>query len=252
MADVLVRIAQKDVLVDFDLAVSMGAIDGVTHVHKFGLNEAVGTAFETIWSGSSPYVYLSAATVLNVSSADTDDTSAGAGAQQIKIEGLDGNYNPIEETVLMNGQTAVATGKAYLRIHRMGVIRGAANQGIIYAGTGGPTAGVPDTTYGCIEVGYGQTLQAFYTIMADHTGYLTSFEASSGVSKNLIARIMDREIGSVFQVKDILHLVEGEAVSEWKYPLKVPQKTDIEAQALASGGGGFLEATFTILLVKNN
>lgn len=252
MADYTVRIAEQDVSIDFNLAVSMGMVPGFSHVHKFGLNEDVSATFETIWSGSSVYAYLSAATALNISSGDTDDTAAGSGAQQIKIEGLDKNYHEIEEEVILNGQTAVATLKTYLRIHRMTVIRGDANQGIIYAGTGGPSSGVPTTAYGQIPVGYGQSVQAIYTIPSGKSGYLFEMAASSGVSKNAIVRLMVRPQNGVFQTKDVVHLTDGETISHWAIPLKIPQKCDVEAQASAVGASGFIDVEYAMMLVDNN
>ena len=235
---------------DFELSVSMGIIPGTHHIHKFGLNLTVGAAFETIWTMSTVYAYLTAETVLNISSGDVDDTAAGSGAQQIEIDGLDGNYNPVKEFVEMNGQTAVATKNKYLRVHRMFVSRGLPNEGIIYAGVGGPSSGVPTTTYGAIALGYGQTLQALTTIPAAHTGYLYQVEISSGIIKDIIARLLVRELGGVFVTKDVLNLIEDEAISNWKFPLRLPEKTDIEVQANASGAGGSIEASVTILLVR--
>ena len=246
------RVAEQYVDVDFDLAVSMGLIDGFSHIHKFGLNTAVGSAFETVWSMNAAYVYLAAATVLNVSSGDVDDTAAGAGAQQIVVQGLDGNFNEISEYVELNGQTAVATKKAYFRVHRMMVTRGASNQGIVYIGTGGPASGVPTTTYGAIPLGYGQTLQCFYTVPAGKTLYMYEFKASSGVSKNITVRICVRPQGAAFQTKDVMQIVEGQGVNNWKFPFKIPAGCDIEVQALAGAGGGSIEATFTGLVVNQH
>ena len=58
MADITIRVAKHDVDIDFDLAVSMGHVPGFKSVHKFGLNETVGNAFETVWTESFIYVYL--------------------------------------------------------------------------------------------------------------------------------------------------------------------------------------------------
>ncbi len=236
----------------FELEITRGNIPGASHEHKFGLNLTVGATFETVWTMSTVYAYLTAETTLNISSGDVDDTAAGAGAQQIKIEGLDGNHNPISEHVEMNGQTAVATAKKYLRVHRMMVTRGASNQGIVYAGVGGPASGVPTTTYGAIAAGYGQTLQALYTIPGGHTGYLYQVEVSSGVVKDVIARLLVRPLDGVFQTKDVLNLIQDASISNWRFPLEIPEKSDIELQANAAGAGGSVEGSFTILILEDS
>ena len=252
MADWNMHVGDHDISVDLDLAIAMGHVPGFSHSHKFGLNESVAGTFETVWPLSSVYAYLSAPVTLNVSSGDANDTSAGSGAQEILVEGCDGNYHPIRERVLTNGQTAVSTLKSYLRITRMSVTRGAINAGIVYIGTGGPVSGVPTTSYGVISAGYGQSLQALDTIPSGFIGFLYQMELSSGIVKDVIGRLMVREFGGVFNVKDVLNIISGEAQTDWKYPLRIEQKSDIEIQASAGGAGGSVEASFTLLLVKEH
>lgn len=252
MPDWKMRVGVHDISVDIDLAISMGHVPGFSFIHAHGLNESVAGTFETVWDLSSAYVYLTTPTLLNISSGDVNDTSAGSGAQEIHIDGLDGGYHPIEEHVATNGQNAVSTVKEYLRVTEIHVTEGAANAGIIYIGTGGPTSGVPDTSYAAISAGYGQSLSAIATIPSGLIGFLYQMELSSGVSKNVIGRLMIRNIDEVFHAHDVLNLIDGKASTTWKYPLRIEQKSDIEIQALAGGAGGSVSASFTILLVKEH
>lgn len=234
----------------FELAVATGRIPGASFIHKFGLNEAVAAAWETLWSMSTAYVYLTAETALNVSSGDVDDTAAGAGAQQVLVEGLDGGYNEIFEYVELNGQTAVATGQKYLRVHRMSVTRGVQNQGIVYIGTGGPASGVPTTTYGAIPATFGKTTQALYTIPAVYTGYLWHMDTKTAVSQKTLSRLMVRELGQAFHAEDVQTSLQSPAESDWRFPLRIPGKSDVELQVFATGAGGQMSGVFTILLIK--
>ena len=61
----------------FDLQVAREQITWHETVFKFGLNLDVGTSFETIWTASSVYSYLAAATVLKISSGSTCPLPAG-------------------------------------------------------------------------------------------------------------------------------------------------------------------------------
>ena len=117
----------------FELQVARGQIPGHYGLFKFGNNTIVGNSLETIWAEGGLYSYLTAATVLKVSSSSTDDTSAGTGARTVELSGLDADYNEISDLVTLNGQTPVNTTKLFLRINRM-VVRS--------AGSGGVNAGV--------------------------------------------------------------------------------------------------------------
>ena len=156
----------------FELQVARGQVAYHESVYKFGNNAAVANVTETIWQQGGLYSYLSAASVLKVSSSSANDTSAGTGARTVELFGLDGDYNEINEVVTLNGQTAVNTTQSYLRINRM-IVRsagsGGANAGVIYAGTGTVTTGVPANIYATINGdGSNQTLMALWTVPAGY------------------------------------------------------------------------------------
>ena len=239
---------------DYFHAVVRGEVPDVEQEHKFGHNAAVGSSFETIWSEGDLYVYRTTETVLKISSGNVNDTSAGSGAQTIQIDGLDGAYNPISEVVILNGRTEVLTIHKYLRVHRMMVLTAGAtgwNEGTVYSGTGTVTTGVPAVVHGAIEISMNQTLMGFYTIRNGYTGYLHTYEMNSSVTQKIQARLMVRELGSVFQVKDLLTFASDHAVSPRLFPLKILEKSDIEVQALTGAGGGELGSSFTISMERN-
>src|SRR6056300_692682 len=169
-------ISQVGTTEPFELQVARGQIYEHKSIFKFGNNPLVGNSIETIWSEGGLYSYLSAATVLKVSSSNTADAAAGTGARTVELFGLDADYNEINETVTLNGQTAVNTIKEYLRINRM-IIRsagtGGQNAGIIYAGTGTVTTGVPANKYATINgiQGSNQSLMSLWTIPSGYTGF---------------------------------------------------------------------------------
>ena len=99
-----------------DLAISRGHSLGYRTLYKFGYNPDVDTQEETVWGNSGDYVWLDSAVTMFVSSTSADDNGTGTGARTILIQGLDEDYNEIEETITLNGQTQVATQLSYLRI----------------------------------------------------------------------------------------------------------------------------------------
>lgn len=244
---------------EFYLQVARSQIAGHETIFKFGFNPDVDDALETIWAEGGLYSYLSAATILKVSSSSTADAAAGTGARTVEIFGLDGNYNEISETVTLNGQTAVNTTNSYLRINR-GIVRsagsGGQNAGVIYAGTGTVTAGVPANKYLSIAIGDNQTLMALWTVPAGYTAFLPQTDvtlATTQSSKYCTAKLVARPYGEVFQVKDVFVKSQGSTTQVYSIPIRFDEKTDIEWRAIGDSAGAdiAISAGMEILYIKN-
>jgi len=246
----------------FNLQVARSQIGYHESIYKFGNNPEVADSVETVWAQGGLYSYLSAATVLKVSSSSTDDTSAGTGARTVQLFGLDGDYNEISEVVTLNGQTAVNTTQSYLRINRM-IVRsagsGGANAGIIYAGTGTVTTGVPANIYATVNGdGTNQTLMAIWTVPAGYTGYLMQYDVSNGTTSNTPAvcklLLVARPYGEVFQSKDVKSLTTGMHIeNSLVVPIQFSEKTDIEVRAVSSSASVTFDisASLEIIYIKD-
>jgi hypothetical protein len=246
----------------FNLQVARGQIGYHESIYKFGNNPEVADSVETVWPQGGLYSYLSAATVLKVSSSSTDDTSAGTGARTVQLFGLDGDYNEISEVVTLNGQTAVNTTQSYLRINRM-IVRsagsGGANAGIIYAGTGTVTTGVPANIYATVNGdGTNQTLMALWTVPAGYTGYLMQYDVSNGTTSNTPAvcklLLVARPYGEVFQSKDVKSITTGMHIENGLVvPIQFSEKTDIEVRAVSSSASVTFDisASLEIIYIKD-
>jgi hypothetical protein len=243
----------------FELQVARNQIMGHKTLFKFGVNGSVGTSLETVWAEGGTYTYPATASVMKISSSSTDDTSAGTGARTIAIFGLDANYNEISESVLLDGQTAVNTGYSYLRISRMYVTTagsGATAVGVIYAGTGAVTAGVPANVFSTIAIGANQTLQSFWTVPAGYTLYLTGlFYTSGNTTANTYSNfaLFQRPYGGVFRQQSSSRTAgNGNFVIDFHTPLVFAEKTDLEVQATASAGTSSVSAEFEGIYIKND
>jgi hypothetical protein len=242
----------------FDLQVLRNQVDGHTAIFVSGYNTSVGTSYETIWSESTVYSYPASASVMTISSSSASDTAAGTGARTVTIYGLDGSYNQINETVSLNGQTAVSTTNSYLRVFHLTVNTagsGGAAAGTIYAGTGSLTTGKPANVYAAYTADGGATA-CVYTIPAGYTGYVFDFLCSSGVSAvaNAYSSIglYGRPYGGVFDNTIQGRCANGGAFAiPLNYPIYFSEKSDIEVRALSSTAGANITANFSILLVKN-
>jgi len=243
----------------FELQVARRQIAWHYTVHKFGFNSDIDDTLETVWAQGGLYSYLAAATQLSVSSSSANDTSAGTGARTVTLSGLDANYAEISETVTLNGQTAVTTTNSYLRIFRMVVNSagsGGQNAGVIYAGTGTVTAGVPANKYATIVIGDNQTLMAIWTVPANHTAYLLQTDVTVATTQNnkyCTASLVARPFGEVFQVKDRFVKAESQATLTYSLPLKFEEKTDIEYRAIGDSAGAdiAISAAFEIIYIWN-
>lgn len=153
---------------EFLTEVTKGNIPG----HELALinahNEDVGTSEELLWQGPySTYIWPTTAKQLNVTSTDVNDDAGDTGARIIFVQGLDSNYNRINETVIMDGQNRVLTTNSYLRINQLFVTYSGStgtNEGDIYIGEGATVAGVPTIAYYMIDSDYGYSFTGVYTV----------------------------------------------------------------------------------------
>ena len=233
---------------DFYTQVSLGLIPGYSTCYVYGNNAAVGATRETIWPRGGFIAIQSSATVVKISSGDADDAAGDTGARTLFVGGLDANYLEINETVTMNGQTAVNTTKSYLRVLDLEVLTAGSsgwNEGIIYAGVGAVILGVPATVYNVIEATVGHDLTCFTTVPAGHTGLVMSYYYTSGTTKDVIFMVMMRSPGgSAWIGRDRINMYQAEHWATMNPPYTVPEKWDImltaEAAVSTTASGGFV------------
>jgi hypothetical protein len=243
----------------FELQVARGFIEGHKTLFKFGNNADINGSLETVWSQGGIYSYPAAAIQMKVSSSSADDTGSGTGAQTVFIYGLDANYNEITEVVTLDGQTEVLTTQSFLRVNRAFVVTagtGATAAGDIYVGTGVVTAGVPATVYAVISLGENQTTMAVWTVPAKHTLYVHRgffSAASNNVAQYVLGKFMFRPQGGVFRNAADLTINSNAIGYDFEIPLALPEKTDIEARAIALSGSSFyVTASFEGIYIQVN
>lgn len=242
----------------FGLQVSRGQIMGHRAVMVFGYNPDVDTSEETVWPDGGVVTHPAAATIMKVSSTDANDTSAGTGARTVVIEGLDGSYNEISETVTLNGQTAVNTVKTFLRINNMYVATagsGLASAGTINVGTGSVTGGVPATLYDLMYVGYNKRTTGHYTVPAGYTAYMTAGSLAVGATNGnnqITGRLLTTGTNGISLTSAVVALNNGVANYMFDPALAIPEKTDLEARAVGSSANNSVASSFQLILVQND
>ena len=241
-----------------DLAIARGFTKGHKALYKFGYNPDVNGDEETVWAQGGNMTYPTSAVTMFVSSTSANDANGGTGANSILIQGLDENYDEIEETVFLNGQTQVATQLAYLRVYRAFVTlagTGGTSGGTIYVGSSGATGGVPNTTvYANLSFG-NQTQIAAYTVPAGYTLYVDDINFTAALSqanKTATCSFVSRTFGSnVFRTRLINVLQSNQLIAKFEYPQPFTEKTDLECRVITNTTNNAIGASFQGVLIKN-
>lgn len=163
-------VRQPDVVSGSDFLSNIGFnnVLGYSRAVALGNNPDIDTgAHEDVWSVGGLYPWMAAATALEVVSSSANDAVAGTGARTVLVVGLDANFNPVSQTVTLNGLTPVALPTPLLRVN---------SAVIMSAGSGEVNAGNIDVrrvaggTVQCrLPAGYGISRQSIYTVPAGST-----------------------------------------------------------------------------------
>lgn len=163
---------------------------GAIGYRKFAFNDGVNSTETEIRSEDADLAYQTDAVALEVVSTSTNDDVAGTGARKIFVEGLDANWEIINETVIMDGTNPVDLTKLYLRVHRAYVTEVGSlgvNEGTITIRL--DNAGV---TQAEIPASKGQTLLANYTVPAWKDAVMRQLDFSVGSISNNSVVVMLR------------------------------------------------------------
>ena len=222
--------------------IARGLVRGAVPISKFGYNPAIpNNGLETVWDGSNVYTYSSTPAVATVTSDDADDNGG-----TVEVEGLDTNYNQVTETLTIGGAPGSILFRRVFRATLLTANTGTVNIGAV-------TVTVNSIAVAIISEARGQTLMAIYTIPAGYTGYLLQLD--TGCKKDLeheISLVVRSEVaGSAWQTKSFLTTRGGFTEKEFKLPVSIPEKYDVEVQARSSAASA-ISAGFELLLVSND
>lgn len=236
---------------NFYLAVAQGEVPGYTFVHIAGYNPDLDQTnpitTETIWSGNTVYPWEawtdggSAQTIYFLS------TSASDVGCQFLVQGLDADWEPQEETITLNGLTAVTGTKTWRRINNMTIANSQINVGTV---TGRVTSGT-GTIIDIVNPGNGYNATGIYTIPAGYTGYLMVGDASVSKSADLTITMWSRQYGKSFRVAHIASIFESFYRYDFTIPIPLLEKTDIDVRGQSFTENTRASCNFDILLVAN-
>lgn len=223
-------------------------------VDKSGATSTLGTTpltQTTVWSytGLFPWTtFAGSGDKLYIKSL-TDDPKVRN--KSIKIEGLDSNYNILIEEVAFGSDTTVAvnTTNNFYRINR------------IYL-TGNNTNSLPQTYD--IEVRYGSTSGTIvsyltapwargqtccYTVPAGYEAFLLSLNGNSGKDDEITSSLWVRTFNGTWELKKSFKFISGLFDHNFRTPLRIPEKSDVEIRAFALVESSSIGTEFQLLVL---
>ncbi len=207
---------------------------------KFGFNGAIGAASEGVHSKGGAFNFpQSAQTVRIKAGGDAADDAAGAGAQSVRVIGIDSDLGRAEEVIVTNGiSVSTATTKLFWRIFRVVVegvgTYGAANTGIVT---------IENTTDGdvLIEIpaGSGQSQSSLISTALKRpiviTGLALEIESTKLVRFDVFKRIGFNDVVEPFSPKrDLLapiHSTQSRTIPFSGAPIFIPELSDVWVEA---------------------
>jgi hypothetical protein len=256
MSTIFSSISRQGAFEPFGLQVSRKQIQGHSDVIVFGYNPDLDTSEESIWPNGGTVPHPTVASVLKISSTSANDTSAGTGARTVFISGVNGSFDTVSETVILNGQTAVNTVNLYLYVNEFYTVTvgsGGANAGDINAGTGTVTAGVPAVLYDMIYTGFNQRTTAHYCVPAGFTGYITKSVITAGQASGSTAVtsfFKQHGADNILRVDAVSAINNGSVAYDFDPPYVVPEKNCVGVSAIGAASNNIASAFFNIILIK--
>ena len=258
---------------DVEKLAAQGLIANVERVGKFGRNnEIANSAAEDVWTPGGSRTVLTAATTLEVKSTSENDIDvSGSGARQIRVYGLDTNWEEITEDFALNGSTFVAGSSSFLRVNSLRVIsRGTYdgyNAGTITvrksdgSGTGAILSEIAvDADFG----GDGASYQTHYTVPADKGAlvYYIAVNTESAKGMRLSANIRTNAsenlttapfIGDINIRQFTYDDMDGyNQIDIPDLPFYLPPKTDVWFSAIAAATTGSASLNYGMLIFDIN
>lgn len=192
-------------------------------------------------------------------STSASDTSAGTGAQTVRIVYLDGSGLQQVRTDTLNGTTPVSIGSGYTFIQWMEVASVGSNETSVGNVTISSTNGAATvaTTFEYIKAGGNRSLSGRYKVPSDCHGHLVHWD-SAAISSTMDVRLRstsfadDNAISTVYHFLDRTFLASGQNTTQDLEYREVPANCIIKISAIpgAAAAGNKLDCSFSLIVMK--
>ena len=245
-----------------DLAIPHGLIPNMSSINKYGQNpDADASQDNDLWDLGGTYEFLSAPTVLTLSSATSTDADGDTGARTVKVFTLDDNWAFASQFVTMDGLSGVTLTGQHRRVYRAWVETAGSNNGAqatIHAGFGTITDGIPATTLAAILPVNNQTLMAIMTVPSGSSGYVKEwyggFHGITGTARFGDLHLQSRINSGVRRLRRAIGLSTSVTpyIEPHYCPIKIEEKNDVIMMANnVSVDNLSISAGFDLIMIKN-
>ena len=170
------------------LFLGLNEFKGVSYTHKFGSTSVLGKTQQIIADFAvSNAIFTNTARYLDISSTSAADTNLSTGAWTLLLVGLDENWLPLIEPVVLNGLTKVTTKNKFIRQFRAIVYQGGNSNPITNANIGDikiVNSGGTDLLLQ-VTAGEGQTNAGFFTTPANSYSFLMGYSMGAGRGRDV-------------------------------------------------------------------
>lgn len=240
-----------------NINLSLGNIEGHTFVNNSGTSASTtGSATGSIW-GVTDTVYpwltvVSGGTLtIDCRNPTNNNVDTSDDGKTVHVYGLDSNFNPIEEEILITGSSGVGV-KTFYRINGM------LFHGNITSNLTRIDAKMGATIVSRILKGAGSASSIIYTVPAGYTGFITKGTSSCNYSGDATVRMFMRLFdqtdphgfvsGHVFEINGS----GGQYLYDFSAPIVIPEKSDIDVRLTARQNNTVVTASYDIILIDNN
>ena len=228
---------------DTFINIARGLVKDTSGESKFGATPEISVSqTATIWDKSDtlyPWSSLATASILNV-----DSSSASDVGESVTIVGLDANFNPQTETVVLTTQTNNNTTNTFIRVYRAYMSGTTNNVGVISIQVG-------STDVAVILAGESQTLMAVYTVPAGYDALITHGAATVKAGSDMTLGMYIRYGGvGAFRIGHQAEISPNGYNYQFGVPLLIPEKSDIDIRGRANSNNIRGTAAWDMILIK--
>ena len=229
-------------------AIAKGESNGHSFIHKNGYNPDIDatTDPETIWTagGLYPWSEFDSSRTIYVQSTSASENG------QVLIDGLDDNFNVIQEYIPVVGTTTGVSTLSYKRVNNMIFVDGdQSNLGTITGRVGSSVGAVVSE----IDPTFGVSMSATYTVPAASTAFILVGDFTVQKGEGAQVQFKVRAFGSSFRVAHIAEAYQSSYRYEFLAPLPLPEKSDLDVQVFqVETNNTRVSSNFDIILVQNS
>ncbi len=239
--EIRVTLGQTVSNADWYLQVALGNITGATSVFKAGYNPAIGSSEESLWSHSELYPWASWGSGGTLSCVSSSASDVG----QLHITGLKtSDWTETTEIITLTGLTPAVTTTSFIRVNNVHYFHTTTNVGEIHVNRNG-------VCVGHINPDNGQGQMAQYTVPAGKTAFILSGNSNIGKGNDGTGKFKYRLYGSNFQTAMTYMLYQSTFNYDFKAPLMLPEKTDLDVTLVASNSNTPTSCNYSMIVIDN-